>query len=226
MMSPRNSKIIREHHAAYRDCVVRVFDDYEKENGSWYDLLLRIHYEDNEPFAYAHGLFSGVPFTLPRPPKLPLKMRTYYSEEGAALVKQLAKDAENLLRTQLGIPAVGEGWVSETLLYKRLAEEFPETPVIQHGSPWWLGRQHLDIWFPDWQIAVEYHGKQHFEPVEFFGGEETFRATQERDARKARLCKQHSFTLFVVTKEDDVDELVRSIREHYRKLRGRTRAPR
>ncbi|MGB8332010.1 MAG: hypothetical protein WCE62_17925, partial [Polyangiales bacterium] len=225
MMSPRNSKIICEHHAGYRDCVVRVFDDYEKENGSWYELLLRIHYEDNEPFTHRQPLFNGVPFTFPRPPKLPLEMRTYYSEEGGALVEQLAKDAENLLRTELGVPLIGEGWVSETALYKRLTEEFPETPVIQHGSPPWLGRQHLDIWFPDWRLAVEYHGKQHFEPVEFFGGEEALAKTRERDERKAGLCREHRVTLFVVTEEDDVEHLIQSIHEHHRSLRKRTRAP-
>jgi len=222
MMAPRDSKVIREHPGAYRDCVVKVFREHEKEHGSWYEILLRDTYGDGE--AYRHQLFNGVPFTLPRPPKLALETHSYYAtHEGVALVKQLAKDAENLLRTQLGIPAVGEGWVSETQLYKRLAEEFPETPVVQHGSPPWLGRQHLDMWFPDWRVAVEYHGKQHFEPVEFFGGEEAFKDTQERDARKERLCKQHSVALFVVTEEDGVDDLIQSIRSHHRKIRKRTR---
>jgi len=224
MMGPRTSKVIEENLGAYRDCVVKVFQEYETEHGSWYDILLRDTYSDGK--AYRHQLFNGVPFTLPRPPKLALATYSYYAtHEGVELVKQLAKDAENALRTELGVPDVGEGWVSETLLYKRLANEFPETPVIQHGSPHWLGRQHLDIWFPDWRLAVEYHGIQHFEPVEFFGGEEVFKSTQERDARKARLCEQNSATLFVVTEDDDVECLLRDIRNHHRKLRERTRAP-
>ena len=57
------------------------------------------------------------------------------------------------------------------------------------------------------------------------GGEEAFKDSQERDARKARLCEQYSVVLFVVAKEDDVDGLVQRIREHYRNLRKRTRAP-
>jgi len=225
MMAPRDSRIIREHPGAYQECVVQVFGEYETEHGSWYDILLRDTYGDGK--AYRRPLFNAVPFISSRPPKLALETHCYYAtHEGFELVKQLAKDAENLLRTQLDIPLVGEGWVSETLLYKRLADEFPETPVIQHGHPPWLGRQHLDIWFPDWGLAVEYHGRQHFKPVEFFGGEEAFKDSQERDARKARLCEQYSVVLFVVTEEDDVDGLVQSIREHHRKLRGRARAPR
>jgi hypothetical protein len=223
MMAPRTSKIIEENVGAYQECVVRVFGEYENEHGSWYDILLRDTYGDGK--AYRRPLFSGVPFKCPNP-KLALETHCYYAtHEGFELVKQLAKDAENAVRTELGVPLVGEGWVSETLLYKRLANEFPETPVIQHGHPHWLGRQHLDIWFPDWGLGVEYHGKQHFESVEFFGGEEAFKDSQKRDARKARLCEQYSVALFVVTEEDDVDELVRSIREHYRNLRKRTRAP-
>ena len=46
--------------------------------------------------------------------------------------------------------------------------------VFHHGNPKWLGLQHVDIWFPKYKIGIEYQGKQHDEPVEFFGGEESF----------------------------------------------------
>ena len=42
---------------------------------------------------------------------------------------------------------VGEGWVSETKLFYLLQEKFPELEIVQHASPDWLGRQHLDIFF-------------------------------------------------------------------------------
>ena len=224
MMAPRDSKVIREHPGAYRDCVAKVFREHEEEHGSLYEILLRDTYGGRT--THRPQLFDGVPFALPRPPKLAVETHSYYAtHEGVALVKKLAKDAENQLRTELGVPLIGEGWVSETALYKRLAEEFPETPVIHHGSPPWLGRQHLDIWFPDWRIAVEYHGKQHFEPVEFFGGEEAFMETRKRDERKAGLCREHRVRLIVVTEEDDVEQLVELVRDHHRELRARTRAP-
>jgi len=74
-----------------------------------------------------------------------------------------------------------------------------------------LSRQHFDIWLPNWKIAIEYHGKQHFEPVEFFGGKEAFEKTVERDKKKIGLAMQNGVKLFVVTEHDDQDELVQKI---------------
>ena len=90
---------------------------------------------------------------------------------------------ENEFRTSRGVPRIGEGWVSETNLYYELKSHFENETVIHHGKPKWLGNQHVDIWFPKFKIGVEYQGKQHFEPIEFFGGEESFIRNQERDYR-------------------------------------------
>lgn len=37
----------------------------------------------------------------------------------------------------------------------------------------WLGLQRLDFYLSDYYIAIECQGKQHFEPIEHFGGEES-----------------------------------------------------
>ena len=100
----------------------------------------------------------------------------------------------------------------ETVLFRKLEAEFSDTKIIQHGRPTWLGRQHFDIWFPNWKIAVEYHGEQHFEPVEFFGGEEAFQKTVERDKRKAALSKRHGVKLLIVTETDNQDDIVQNIK--------------
>ena len=91
-------------------------------------------------------------------------------------ILSVLRKAENSARRALDVPEIGQGWISETLLFKHLAAAFTSTRVIQHGCPVFLGNQHFDIWFPDWRIAVEYHGKQHFEPVEFFGDHPPARA--------------------------------------------------
>ena len=57
-----------------------------------------------------------------------------------------------------------------TELYYKIKETFPNEKVVHHGKPSWLGQQHLDIYFPYKNIAIEYQGLQHQEPVEFFGG--------------------------------------------------------
>jgi len=40
-------------------------------------------------------------------------------------------------------------------------------------------------------VAIEYQGKQHYEPVEFFGGREGYRSNRERDDRKRRVCRSN-----------------------------------
>ncbi|MDO5110031.1 MAG: hypothetical protein Q4D59_08895, partial [Erysipelotrichaceae bacterium] len=58
-------------------------------------------------------------------------------------------------------------------------------------TPDFLYNQRLDIYIPSRNTAIEYQGKQHYEPVEFFGGEEGNRRNKERDFRKRRRCKAH-----------------------------------
>lgn len=109
------------------------------------------------------------------------------------LVGEVLREAENLLREKHGIPRIGEGWVSETQLYQLVRNLFPDAE--QHATPKWLRPQHLDIFVPSKNLAFEYQGKQHFEPVEYFGGKEAFENTVKRDKLKAKKCKSNKILL-------------------------------
>jgi len=61
-----------------------------------------------------------------------------------------------------------------------------------------LGRQHLDVYFPDKNIGIEYQGIQHDEPTEHFGGEDGLINRQKLDERKRTLCKEHNCYLIYV----------------------------
>lgn len=52
-------------------------------------------------------------------------------------------------------------------------------------------RMSLDFYLPQHNIAIECQGKQHFEPINMFGGEEFFEKTLERDLLKKKLCEEH-----------------------------------
>lgn len=43
--------------------------------------------------------------------------------------------------------------------------------------------------------CIEYNGSQHYQPVEYFGGEEAFEQQQMRDARKTEYCNAHAIIL-------------------------------
>lgn len=119
-------------------------------------------------------------------------------ESSMAYAKDIARRAENMVREEAGLPRVGEGWVSETQLFRQLVAAFPEHEVQQHASPPWLGRQHLDVFIPELAVGIEYQGIQHHQPVGFFGGQEAFEAVARRDARKRRLCARNGVRLVLV----------------------------
>ena len=59
-------------------------------------------------------------------------------------------------------------------------------------------------------IAFEYQGKQHFEPVDFFGGEKHFQEQVERDKLKKKLSEENGVTLIYVNYDEDVSvELIK-----------------
>lgn len=57
------------------------------------------------------------------------------------------------------------------------------------------GRMSFDFYLPQLKIAIEYQGRQHFEKVEIFGGEEGLILTKERDEYKKKLCKENDIQL-------------------------------
>ena len=56
-------------------------------------------------------------------------------------------------------------------------------------------KMYLDFFLPDYSIAIECQGRQHFIPVSHFGGEEFFKRTLERDKLKWTLCSQKGITI-------------------------------
>jgi len=110
--------------------------------------------------------------------------------------------AEDKLRDLLGIQRSGK-WISGIELYNYIRELLPNERVIHQARPIWLKPQTLDIYIPNLKIGIENQGIQHFEPVEYFGGEKSFKKTQELDKRKSRICNQNKITLiyFFYTEE-------------------------
>lgn len=67
---------------------------------------------------------------------------------------------------------------------------------IPHYHNDWLGHLELDFYLPKYNVAIECQGMQHFKPIEYFGGEETFDSLMERDKRKSKLCLEHNVKIF------------------------------
>jgi hypothetical protein len=132
---------------------------------------------------------------------------------------QILRNSENEFRKLKGIPQIGEGWINETRLFYQISEYFVGYKIIQHASPSWLGRQHLDIYFPDENIGIEYQGIQHYEPVEFFGGIVGYEKTKERDNRKKLLCIENNCKLFHVDEGYVLEEVIKCIEKILKEAR-------
>lgn len=84
-------------------------------------------------------------------------------------------------------------WVQEYKLFSYI--KLWHNDAIFQYHPEWLNGLYLDIFIPSINTAVEYQGQQHYEPIEYFGGEERFFDNKERDTRKQILCKNNGVTL-------------------------------
>lgn len=114
--------------------------------------------------------------------------------------------AENLVREMKGVAKIGERWVNETLLFNYIKMLFPNHVVEREASPGWIGKQRLDVYIPALGLAVEYQGKQHYEAIQHFGGDEGLTRTQERDRLKAKFCKQNNVDLVYFTYKENLTE--------------------
>ena len=53
----------------------------------------------------------------------------------------------------------------------------------------------FDFYLPDYNLLIEYDGEQHFEPVDFFGGEEQFEYQKYNDNIKNTYCIKNNINL-------------------------------
>ena len=53
----------------------------------------------------------------------------------------------------------------------------------------------FDFYLPEYNICIEYDGEQHFNKIDFFGGEEGLKSLKERDQIKNLFCKENDIKL-------------------------------
>ena len=66
----------------------------------------------------------------------------------------------------------------------------------------WLGLQSLDFYLPEYNIAIECQGIQHFDAVKNWGGNKKLVHQRELDKNKKLLCEEHNIKLLYFTHED------------------------
>lgn len=93
-------------------------------------------------------------------------------------------------------------WKSEQLVYELAKQLYPKYTVFYQYRPEYLkvanSQLSYDVYIAKKRVAIEYQGKQHFEPVEIFGGEEAFEKQKKRDELKRKLSVQNNIKLVYI----------------------------
>jgi len=84
---------------------------------------------------------------------------------------------------------------NEDRIFQLLKNNFPYLKLIREHSPVWLNRQRFDFYSEKHNLAIEWHGEQHYFPVEKYGGVITFELNQIRDEQKRILCDRNNIKL-------------------------------
>ncbi|KQT20558.1 hypothetical protein ASG31_17475 [Chryseobacterium sp. Leaf404] len=120
-------------------------------------------------------------------------------------LKNNYRSLENHIRQEKGFDEVGS-YVMEKHLLNLLTVEFPLYTIISQHSPKWLSGQRFDIFIEELNIAIEYNGIQHFEPIDFFGGTEGLARTQFLDNQKREKSLENGVKIFNINYNQDFNE--------------------
>lgn len=73
----------------------------------------------------------------------------------------------------------------------------------------------FDLYLPDFNTVIEYDGIQHFQGVEFWGGENSFETQQIRDKIKNQYCETHGIKMiripYTMNKEEIKPFIIKSL---------------
>ena len=130
----------------------------------------------------------------------------YEVNEVSKAIKSIVLAAEAEVRKTSGLPPRGEGWLAESQMLRLLSQKFSPHEVLSQYSPEWLQGLRFDAYIPDFKLAIEYQGEQHYKPVAVFGGEAGFSQTVKRDQLKRALAAQNTVTLEYISYEQDIDQ--------------------
>ena len=107
------------------------------------------------------------------------------------------REYENYINSLKKGQSLGEKVLREILekIYKRKFPNVRPDWLINPATGYSL---ELDCYNKELKLAFEYQGRQHYEPIAFFGGEKALQKTKKRDEIKKELCKKLKIKLIEI----------------------------
>lgn len=76
--------------------------------------------------------------------------------------------------------------------YQKTFDDLKDTSLLSY-----------DFFIPDQNILIEYQGKQHYQPIDYFGGDDKFKIQQKHDKMKSDYAKGNGYNLIAVPYTED-----------------------
>lgn len=100
-------------------------------------------------------------------------------------------------------------WVSELLVYNIVRKIYKDNNVIYQHRPYFLrspkgGQMSYDVFICGLNVAIEYQGKQHYEPIDYFGGKGAFEELKVRDRVKKELSDKNGIKLVYISYQEEI----------------------
>lgn len=97
------------------------------------------------------------------------------------------------------------------LITEELLKKYDVKYVSQQRFDWLLssknGKMSLDFYLPDYNIAIECQGIQHYESNRYYT-EEIVCAQKERDSLKLKLCTEHNIKIHYIKYDENIEESI------------------
>ena len=105
----------------------------------------------------------------------------------------------------------GESMIAKILDRYKIAYEYPKKFDNLRAKR----LLHYDFYLPEYNVLIEYQGGQHYEPVDYFGGNKKFREQQKHDEMKRKYAKEHGYHLLEISyKYDTLKSIERKIKNY------------
>lgn len=177
-------------NAVRRDTNPRIILESRKVS----QMLVRLGYFKDE-YEIFYNLYKVL---LPFLHTMWEKTRTFLEQEEGTW----SSDVKELQSQMVADGIIVSKWKSEQTLFTLVKKEYPD--ALFQFRPRWLEPQNLDIYIPSLNMGIEYQGIQHYESIDFFGGEEAFVYRQKLDARKKNLCDTNGLRLLAWPYTDEI----------------------
>jgi very-short-patch-repair endonuclease len=75
----------------------------------------------------------------------------------------------------------------------------------------YISKLSFDFYLPKHNLCIEYNGRQHYEPIDYFGGEKTFELQKKRDESKEKFCKENKIELLIIKYDELIENVINDI---------------